>query len=779
MVLNGLLFLILAALAAGTGFSALLPSLGAFFDIPWTLDVFSKTWELKLAALFWSGGIVLGLAGWTESFRIFLFGHDRSAEIGPLCFGISLAGFSLFVFGLGVSGIFFSPLVVIFFFVRVPAGMRLLSGPWFHSWTPAQKGLLLAGLLPWFFEYASPPILFDAVLDHFRFAEEVARLHQIPFHWINHTGDIPKGAELIWAGFWALGGETLAHLLSALPFAGLIYLGMSLARRLQLPEWPGVFILVACPFWMALFSWGYDEGLLAFYEVLALVGLMIGFGKNKSPAGLGLCFFFLGAALGVKYTALFAWAGITAVFIYQTFFEKDRVRFDLRWVLFALIPCLPWLSRDALANGNPFYPMASAWFGGPPGYNSSLEADLWQDTGRGSAGLTWMGALKTLWVDFGTGRNQVGAVLSPLLLMAVPLWGRLRKFSTARFLFLFAVVFFGGWIVFCTNLRHAAGGLLALALLSGLAWASVFKSSPKLLRWVFGLGLIVSFWMVWVAQINTTLPYGCALGFQDPLTRLKRNYVMDFDTFSAYEAIEKSSAAVDKSMAFAVYQTYPLRRTAFVDFFWKQPIFFNWVSQCQTAGQLAEKLKREGVVCFLYQRSESAFMSKKEKDFHWSGMPIDEYTRFWEYYTEPIEIFENSSVYRILATPLPEPRKLTDLPGLEEAEGAALFADQQKGQWQAAYQTAADLTRQRPEIGFGWERRAYYAGRLGDWKEAVKSGDRAEGLGSETLDLCDTMTLSWVQLGQPKLAVSWNEKREARSRWLEGLKLESLSFEEE
>ncbi len=422
--------------------------------------------------------------------------------------------------------------------------------------------------------------------------------------------------------------------------------------------------------------------------------------------------------------------------------------------------------------------MATAWFGGPPGYNSSLEGDIWQETGRG-AGLSWMGVLKTVLIDFGTVRNQVGASLAPLLLMAVPLWGRIQKFSQARLLLLFSMVFLVGWIGFCTNLRHAAGGLLALALLSGLAWASVFKTSPKLLRWIFGLGLMVSFWMVWVTQLNTTKPYGCALGLQDSLTRLKRNYDMDFDTFSAYETIEKSSASVDKVMAFAAYQTYPLRRTAFVDLFWKQPIFLNWASQCHTAGQLAEKLRREGVTCFLYQRLESALMSRKEKDFHLSGMSDDEYARFWEYYTEPLGIFENSSVYRIRATPLIKPRKLTDLPGLEEAQGADMFAAQQKRQWQAAYQEAVDLTRKRPGIGFGWERRAYYAGCLSQWKEATQSGNRAEALGIQTLDLCDTMVVSLAHLGQPELAVLWNEKRAARSQWLDGLKLESLSFEEE
>jgi hypothetical protein len=766
-------------LIMAAGLPAVCPSWNGFFDVPWSLDVFWKTWEMKLAAFFWSLGVVLGLMGWVESFRVFLFGRDRAGEPAALCFGISLIGVSLFVFGLGVNGIFFSPLMALFFLIRIPAGFSIISKVSLGAWTSLQKSFLVLSLVPWLFEYLSPPIIWDAILDHFRFCEEVARLHQIPFHWVNHTGDIPKGAELLGAAFWSLGGETLARLLSALAFAGILYLGILIARRLQVPRWPVVLILVACPFWMALFSWGYDEGLLALYEVLALLGLIYASREDGHPAGFGVCFFFLGAALGVKYTALFAWVGIAAVFFYRIVFERQKFRLDWRWALFALIPCFPWLLRNELANGNPFYPMATAWFGGPPSYSPALETDLWADTGRGPGGFRILEAFKTVFIDFTTSRNQVGALLAPLLLMGIPLWIRLRKFTEAKALFVFSVVFLSCWIIFCTDLRHAAGGLLALALLSGLAWSLVFKTSPKLVRWVFVLGLLFSIGMVWVTQLNVTKPYGCGLGLQDPLVRLKRNYDMNFDTFSAYETVEKSSAPLDKTLAFAVYQTYPLRRTAFVDFFWKKPIFLNWASQCKTAEQLAQRLRQEGVTYFIYQRMEAAFMSRKEKDFVLSGMTPSEYVRFWRIYTEPVGVFENSSVYRIRTQSLVEPRNLTDLPGLEEPLAAKMFEAEQKGQWPLAYRAAIDLTRFQPQLGFGWERRSYYAGQLNQWKEAVESGDRAEGLGGESLDLCDTMVSGWAHLGQPAREAAWIEKRSNRSRWLEGLRRESLSFEEE
>ncbi|MGH7739718.1 MAG: hypothetical protein ACREL1_06185, partial [bacterium] len=193
VVLSVFSFLILGVLIFGAGAAAWIPSFRGWSDIPWTTSVFWAAWETKSEALLWALAVVLGLAGWTESLRIFLFGRESLDERGPLCLGMSLAFFSLCVFGLGVNGLLSAPWVALFFFIEMPKGFRVLSNPWFPGWKKWQKSLLVFSLMPWAFAYFSPPIIWDAILDHFRFAREVARLHQIPFHWVNHTGDIPKG----------------------------------------------------------------------------------------------------------------------------------------------------------------------------------------------------------------------------------------------------------------------------------------------------------------------------------------------------------------------------------------------------------------------------------------------------------------------------------------------------------------------------------------------------------------------------------------------------------
>jgi hypothetical protein len=132
--------------------------------------------------------------------------------------------------------------------------------------------------------------------------------------------------------------------------------------------------------------------------------------------------------------------------------------------------------------------------------------------------------------------------------------------------------------------------------------------------------------------------------------------------------IERNSGPRDKVMAFAVYQTYSLPRTAFVDFFWKQPIFLRWASSRGTAERLALKLREEGVSFFLYQQREAAAMSAREKNYRLEGMPPEEYERFWRYFMDPIFKGENTTVFKVLERPLAIPRNPKTIPGINDGD---------------------------------------------------------------------------------------------------------------
>ncbi|HUO58909.1 MAG TPA: hypothetical protein VMV05_12100 [bacterium] len=205
-----------------------------------------------------------------------------------------------------------------------------------------------------------------------------------------------------------------------------------------------------------------------------------------------------------------------------------------------------------------------------------------------------------------------------------------------------------------------------MIILAAMGWEAAFQEKGKGPKWLFGVGVFFSLWLCVSAQWTTTAPYASALGMEDPLYRLKRHYSFDMETYAAYRYIEDRTTPEDKVMAFAVFQTYPLQRTAYVDFKWKKPIFLEWASRCQTAGQLAKKLREEGVSIFLYQKWEAEAMSKVEKDFKLEGMPIEEYKKFWKYYMEPKQILTNTCVYQVKNQPAERPYDISILPGLKE-----------------------------------------------------------------------------------------------------------------
>jgi len=670
--------LILVFFIWGVGKSAFFPSLHLLQDTQWDTSLFLPVFGKKLLSFLLVVPAGLGFLGWARWFKNLLFSKIERSASRLLGLALALSFFSLYVFGLAINEILYWPLTALFFIPPIFTGWaecKSLSFPWREHGQNAWSLWVAIPLSLWFFEYLSPPLVWDAILDHFRYAREISRLHQILFHWTNHTGDMPKAAELVLAGFWNLGGESLSKLSSILPAILTFYLFFLFAR-----EWKGdgkvsAWIFGTCPFFLAIYSWGYVEGFLAFFEVLAVFCFWKALQEPKNSVWLPLVAFFLGTAFVIKYTAILAIGSIVLVFVYEKFVSKNPSRLDFSFFLAFFLPIFPWLFKSCLAFGNPFYPLMTSVFGAGVGYSPEMEGGLLADTGLPLVA----GILRfplTLWNSFFTTSNAVNAAWTPLVAMCIPWAWNVFKRRLGVFLFVFSVLFFLGWFFVSSSLRHASGGAVVLLLLAALVWAEAFQEKKSGVKILFATGTVVSLWLCFSAQLTTTAPYASALGLEDPLLRLKRHYTYSTDTYAAYRFVENHSEPLDKVMAFAVFQTYSLQRTAFVDFKWKKPIFLDWASHCQTAEQLAKKLREEGIRYFLYQQWEAAAMSKLEKDFKLEGMPVSEYTRFWRFFVDPVKYenmsagyHENSLVYLVRTTPRTDPIKMViTLPGLQEQD---------------------------------------------------------------------------------------------------------------
>ncbi len=653
----------------GTKFSFLHPSLRALTDTLWNASLAGGTWSQRFPALLMCVPILLGWLGWAEMLsRLFLSKFDKKLR-SPFVYASVLCFFSCYCFGWSVNELLSPYSAVSFFLPFVPQGFlslisRLEKGT-LPSLNPWLFGIGILALVVWVSDLLSPPLIWDAVLDHFRFAEEVARQGEVPFRWTNHTGDMPKFTEMIWAGFWAMGGEFLSKASMGISIFLTLWILMAYPRSKGMPGFVGPLLFLTGPYFLALFTWGYVEGHLALFECLSVIGFLEFYENPKRKSWLLISLFFMGAAVGTKYTAFMM---ILGIFLLSLLLDYGRYRLSLNGkgiFLLAFFLCpLPWYLRNELANGNPFYPLLTGLLGGPPGFDSGMETALWTDTGR-VFGIKILDLLLRYWHAFFTVDNGIGAFWPPLVFMSLPwVWKGLVEKSFQRLL-IFCGIFLVTWGFLCTNLRHASGGCIALVLTASFLWGKALQGG-KIQKGLFISAAFFSLGMTLLAQIQTTAPYASAMGMEDPLMRLKRNYSFDFDTYRAYQAIENFSIPRDKVLAFGVFQTYPLRRTSYVDFFWKKPFLLKWASTCSVASDLALKLKEEGATYILYQRKEAVAMSGKEKDFVLTGMPEKQYVEFWEYYAKLVITFGNCSVYQVLDTPSRTAFKLNDLPGLQE-----------------------------------------------------------------------------------------------------------------
>jgi len=758
--------------------SAFFPSLQTLKDTQWDFSLFPAIGLKKVEALLWLVPIGLGFLGWARRVRVSLLGVLDGPGVGLAAWGVTLCLFSFYCFALGVNELLVSSLVALFFVAGLVPGFLEIKENWklfrfktlgLGVWAPFALVVLV-----WAFEYLSPPIIWDAILDHFRFAEEVARLHQIPFHWTNHTGDMPKFSETLLAGFWCLGGETLAKLLSGLSAMLTAYLVLAITKEKGFSNRVGQWIFWSCPLFLAIFAWGYVEGFLAFYEVLALYCLWWFFEKPKAPPWLYLCAFFLGTAFSIKYTAVFAIAACDVLFIFYNLKEKNWGSRYWPMALILVLPMVPWVLRNELANGNPIYPLAAQWFGGPPGYNVHLESSLLEDTGQ-PGGFSLAAWASLLWRSFFTMNNAVGAAWTPLVLMSLPWWGRVFKDRFMVFSLTFTGVFLMFWLLFCTSLRHASGGLLVLALISAIVWDKALREDGWWAKVTFGLGCALSLWLCVSAQISTTAPYASALGLEDPLKRLERNYGFNLDTYAAYRDIENQSGTWDKVVALGVFQTYPLQRTSFVDFYWKKPTLLSWAADSKTAEELAARFKKEGALYVLYQREEAIHSYGRNKDYKLEGMSEKEYLRFWNCFVQPVAEYENTFVYRVTQAPSAKPMVLQEVPGLQEPGFYEIQKADFKGEKQKAYQLAVDWTAKYPLIAEGWRQRAQMAGNISP-EDTYDSATKANQLGLQDISLCRILSLGLLRQKQPVKAKVWDNLALYRET-LENVKVEgALEF---
>ncbi|OQA92129.1 MAG: Dolichyl-phosphate-mannose-protein mannosyltransferase [Elusimicrobia bacterium ADurb.Bin231] len=295
-----------------------------------------------------------------------------------------------------------------------------------------------------------PPTERDALKYHLKLPADYVKTGFVRPEPENFFSFFPQTTEMLYTFGLLFSNDNAAKLLH-------FYFGLLTAAVifLMIKRFAGGTIALLCaiafysvPVASRISSWAYVDLALCFYTILALRYFSL-FVDKKDTGALIIAGTMCGIALSIKYLALYT---ILILFIYLLFAEKETsLSFKKKYVIFlaaAIIPAIPWLTRNIILTGNPLYPFLYSLFGGAHWdvERANLYSVMLSDSyglGKSPAAILSLPfnlVLKSKeGAPFDGGIGPVFTLFLPLILFSA---GRDKKI---KFLFLYSAAFFAMW----------------------------------------------------------------------------------------------------------------------------------------------------------------------------------------------------------------------------------------------------------------------------------------------------------------------------------------------
>ncbi len=356
----------------------------------------------------------------------------------------------------------------------------------------------------------APPLKFDALVYHLALPRHYlleGRMVYVPqiMFW-----GMPQTAEMLYTWAMSLGGEPAAVVLGWL--VGLVallgLLGLTTDRLGVGPAWASLAALI-CGFTLSTgLAWGYNDWWVLLFGLGFLISLSLWL-EDHSTGLLALAGLFAGIALSTKYTAgiLLICGGVVILWTWKSLgFGFRPLKSLFQFGLPAVLVVIPWLLKNWLATGNPFYPIVF-----PAGAMSSLRLALYQG---GEVWGNWLDFVllpvrsTLMGIEGGPGYNaSIGPLLVGLGLAAVLSWPALdeRQRLLVRLSTLVTLTGFLVWMVagrfssYLLQPRLYLSFFSALAVLAGAGYAGFSRLNLSGVR----LGRVTGFLVLLVLGLNT------------------------------------------------------------------------------------------------------------------------------------------------------------------------------------------------------------------------------------------------------------------------------------
>jgi len=346
------------------------------------------------------------------------------------------------------------------------------------AWKDAgwREGALAAGIALCLLVYLAgallPPLSYDALEYHLgaphMYIQE-GRTYRIPG---NVYSEFPFNTEMLYTYALLLRPDGIVaklfhYAFGLLAAGGLISLGISVKRPIA--GLGAALLFLASPITARLAISADIDLAVAFFAVCALVAIHLWL-EERSRSTLALAGAFVGTALGCKYIAIVVTAVPAAAavavasfmpretegFVFSPVRVRDAVRNVLILAAVSLVLLSPWLVKNLLVNGNPFFPLLYETFGGrhwsleefrlfraahAPTLPGRLD-HVFDGFGRGKGFERFAAFVKDLWRALTN-----GSIVATLLF--VPLGRKhLRRVPILYASAVFAFIGYLGWLLF-------------------------------------------------------------------------------------------------------------------------------------------------------------------------------------------------------------------------------------------------------------------------------------------------------------------------------------------
>lgn len=269
-----------------------------------------------------------------------------------------------------------------------------------------------------------PPVARDELTYHLAVPALYLRAgHSIDLPFLMHSY-YPMLMEMLYIPFLAqlpANAPKFLHLACGAAASALLYLYLATRVRPVVALAASV-VLLSTPTVVALGASAYVDLGLFLYTAVAVIG-MLRWSETGRPADLIISALGAGCAAGVKYNGLVVLALIGAAVLVLAP-RKDRaapLRAAVAFGVIALLPLLPWLLKNAIDTGNPFFPLFNDFMGGRS-LPRAPAVDVFSYR-QALYGETWLEILLVPLRVFVTGRDAVPAqfdgVFNPLWLLGV------------------------------------------------------------------------------------------------------------------------------------------------------------------------------------------------------------------------------------------------------------------------------------------------------------------------------------------------------------------------